>query len=406
MSSRGLAIKPKRKIRVDGRLVWAACFTLVLVLAVIGWKSFAPNQPRQGASSVLLTIEAEPGPYVASADFVATVPNNEQPSIPTPEGMVWIPGGEFSMGAERTSETLCGIPGLTRDSLPVHRVYVDGFYMDETEVTNEQFEKFVAATGYVTIPERTPTKEEFPDAPAENLAAGSVVFAPPDHPVPLNDHYQWWTYVKGANWRNPVGPESNIKGREKYPVVQIAYDDAVAYANWAGKRLPTEAEWEFAARGGSTGKLYSWGNEFRPNQKVMANTFQGKFPINDTGEDGFAGIAPTAHYAANAYGLYDLAGNVWEWCSDWYRPDYYQSSSGAVTRNPQGPADSFDPEEPGVKKRVHRGGSFLCTDEYCSRYMVGTRGKGEPTTGTNHLGFRCVQSAKTKDSRKSQDTYR
>ena len=316
---------------------------------------------------------------------------------PAPEGMVWIPSGEFSMGSDLASEAICGLPGTTKDSQPVHRVYVDGFWMDKTEVTNEQFEKFVKATKYITVAERAPTAAEFPTAPPENLVAGSVVFTPPDHLVSLEDHYQWWSYVKGANWRHPLGPNSDIKGKEKYPVVQIAYEDAVAYAKWAGKRLPTEAEFEFAARGGLEGKLYAWGNELKPGGKWMANIFQGQFPYKDTGEDGFAGIAPVAQFPTNGYGLYDMAGNVWEWCSDWYRPDYYAqlASAGGVTRNPQGPDSPFDPSEPTEKKRVLRGGSFLCSDQYCTRYMVGTRGKGEISSGSNHLGFRCVESAKT-----------
>jgi formylglycine-generating enzyme required for sulfatase activity len=312
---------------------------------------------------------------------------------PAPEGMVWIPGGEFSMGSDVAGDALCSQPGVTRDAQPIHRVYVDGFWMDKTEVTNEQYDKFVKATGYVTIAERTPTKEEFPTAPPENLVAGSVVFTPTDQPVPLDNHLRWWSYVKGANWRHPLGPDSDLKGREKYPVVHIAYPDAVAYANWAGKRMPTEAEWEFAARGGLAGKFYAWGDDFKPDGKWMANTYQGTFPTKDTGEDGFVGIAPVAQFPPNGYGLYDIAGNVWEWCSDWYRPDYYAelAKSGRVARNPQGPDAPFDPAEPTEKKRVHRGGSFLCTDQYCTRYMVGTRGKGEVNTGSNHLGFRCVK---------------
>ena len=223
---------------------------------------------------------------------------------------------------------------------------------------------------------------------------GSVVFSPPGHAVPLTDAYQWWSEISGASWRHPLGPESSIDGKERFPVVHIAYEDAVAYARWAGKRLPTEAEWEFAARGGLTGQLFPWGDEFRKSGQWMANTHQGHFPDHDTGADAFTGIAPVAQFPANGYGLYDVAGNVWEWVSDWYRPDYYAqlAAAGAVARNPQGPADSFDPDEPGVNKRVHRGGSFLCTDQYCSRYMVGTRGKGDVGTGTNHLGFRCVKS--------------
>ena len=263
-------------------------------------------------------------------------------------------------------------------------------------MTNQEFARFVRATKYVTVAERKPKAEDFPGAPPENLVPGAVVFSPPDHPVPLNNHYQWWTYVAGASWRHPTGPKSNLIGHEKYPVVNIAYEDAEAYAKWAGKRLPTEAEWEFAARGGLSGKPFVWGSEFRPHGQWMANTFQGRFPISDTGEDGHKGITNVGTYPPNGYGLYDMAGNVWQWVSDWYRPDYYQelASVGGVARNPGGPSASFDPDEPGQPKRVMRGGSFLCTDKYCSRYMVGARGKGEVSTGTNHLGFRCVKDSR------------
>jgi formylglycine-generating enzyme len=333
-----------------------------------------------------------PAPTLAVA-FGPTISNTTPPPGPPPRGMAWIPGGEFSMGAmDPPATTEAGMHGAA-DARPIHRVYVDGFWMDKTDVTNEEFARFVKATAYVTIAERTPTAEDFPGAPPENLVAGSVVFSPPNHPVPLNNHYQWWSYVRGANWRHPEGPQSNLRGREKYPVVQVAYPDALAYAKWAGKRLPTEAEWEFAARGGLAGKRYPWGEEFQPGGKWMANTHQGHFPDTDTGADGYAGIAPVAQFPPNGYGLYDMAGNVWQWTSDWYRPDYYQqlAAAGSVTRNPQGPDTPFDPAEPNDKKKVHRGGSFLCTDQYCSRYVVGTRGKGEVTTGTNHLGFRCVK---------------
>jgi len=309
--------------------------------------------------------------------------NAPEPPGPAPEGMVWIPGGEFWMGADEFP-----------DAQPWHKVYVDGFWMDKTEVTNAQFEQFVKETGYVTVAERTPRAEDFPGAPPENLVAGSVVFSPPDHPVKLNDHFQWWSYIKGANWRHPEGPQSNIKSRDNYPVVHIGYEDALAYAKWAGKRLPAEAEFEFAQRGGLDRKLYAWGDEFRPGGKIMANTFQGHFPDKNTAEDGYSHAAPVGSFPPNDYGLYDMAGNVWEWTSDWYRHDYYQTlaAEGPLVRNPQGPADSFDPSEPGVKKKVHKGGSFLCTDQYCARYIAGGRGKGEPDTGTNHVGFRLVKS--------------
>ncbi|HYV67606.1 MAG TPA: formylglycine-generating enzyme family protein [Myxococcales bacterium] len=344
------------------------------------------------AVAVVLLLGTTHG-SVAEMGFAPTIPNKAGPPGPAPEGMVWIPGGEFSMGATASSEGLCQLHGVTQDALPVHRVYVGGFWMDATEVTNAQFARFVKATGYVTVAERTPTVEEFPGAPKENLVAGSTVFTPTLQPVALDDHYQWWRYQRGASWRHPEGSGSSIQGRDRYPVVQVAYEDAAAYAKWAGKRLPTEAEWEFAARGGLSGKLYAWGDELHPGGKARANTYQGRFPVKDTGEDGFAGLAPVGSYPPTGYGLYDIAGNAWEWVSDWYRPDYYArlSGTGIVARNPRGPESSFDPAEPGEKKRVQRGGSFLCTDQYCTRYMVGTRGKGEGRSPSNHLGFRCVK---------------
>jgi len=259
-------------------------------------------------------------------------------------------------------------------------------------VTNSMFAAFVKATGYKTVAEQVPTEKEFPGVATEDLVAGSIVFTPPEQKVSLDDHLQWWTFVKGANWKHPLGAGSDLKGKQDYPVVQVAWEDAAAYAKWCGRRLPTEAEWEFAARGGAAGELYPWGNQFRPNGRWMANTFQGSFPDHDEVEDGEAGLGPVKKYPPNAYGLFDMAGNAWEWCADWYRNDYYTSLSGnAVTRNPKGPSDSFDPAEPGQKKKVQRGGSFLCTDQYCTRYMVGSRGKGEVRSATNHVGFRCVK---------------
>jgi len=305
----------------------------------------------------------------------------------TPPGMVWIPGGEFTMGSENPK---------MRDAQPLHRILVDGFWMDQTAVTNEQFQQFVETTGYVTVAERTPQAMDFPGAPPENLVAGAVVFAPPKGPVSLDNHLQWWTYVKGADWRHPEGPGSDLQERAKHPVLQVAWEDAVAYAKWAGKRLPTEAEFEFAARGGLERKRYPWGDELKPDGKWMANIWQGRFPYENTEEDGFRATAPVASFPANGYGLYDMAGNVWQWCSDWYRHDYYRDlTAGAQpARNPQGPPDSFDPAEPRVAKRVMRGGSYLCTDQYCTAYEAGARGKGAADTGTNHVGFRCVKSAR------------
>jgi formylglycine-generating enzyme required for sulfatase activity len=374
-----------------GNWLWvaaAALLALVIIAVLILRSSPSPRASGAGTSGAIRERN--------SAGFLATVPNLGKPPGEAPPGMVWIPGGEFSMGCDDPRSCPCGGPDAMPDARPIHRVYVDGFWMDQTEVTNEQFHRFANATGYVTIAEQTPQAEDFPGAPPENLVPGSTVFTPTLEPVPLDSHYRWWRYQRGANWRHPFGPGSGIQGKADYPVVHIAYDDAAAYAQWAGKRLPTEAEWEFAARGGLSGRLYPWGDELKPGGQWMANIFQGKFPVQaqDAGEDGFTGIAPVAQFPPNGYGLFDVAGNVWEWCSDWYRPDYYAMLSDAypVARNPDGPDTPFDPAEPNDRKRVHRGGSFLCTDQYCTRYMVGTRGKGEVSTGSNHVGFRCVRS--------------
>jgi formylglycine-generating enzyme required for sulfatase activity len=337
-------------------------------------------------------------PESASPEMVGEVPsqppipvtpkiNDNPPPGPAPPGMVWIPGGVFHRGSNTASH---------HDARPWHAVEVDGFWLDVTPVTNAQFAKFVAETGYVTVAERKPRQEDFPDAPPENLVPGSVVFTPPDHPVPLETHLRWWAYVKGANWQHPEGADSAITGRANHPVVHVAFEDALAFCKWAGKRLPTEAEFEFAARGGLHAKRFCWGDEFRPQGKWMANTWQGLFPSINTREDGYRTTAPVGSFPANGFGLFDMAGNTWQWCSDWYRFDYYQTlaSGPQPAKNPQGPLDSFDPAEPGISKRVHRGGSFLCTDQYCTAYECGARGKGAIDTGTNHLSFRCALSVK------------
>jgi len=317
---------------------------------------------------------------VELGDPAALARSNDSHDAPT--GMVWIPGGRFWMGTNHME-----------DAQPVHQVEVKGFWIDRTDVTNEEFARFVQATRYVTIAERPLDPKEFPSLAPEDLAPGAVVFTPPAGPISLENPLAWWRFVRGANWRHPDGPNSDLRGKEKYPVVQIAWPDAVVYAKWAGKRLPTEAEWEFAARGGRDRQDYPWGNELNPKGKWMANTFQGHFPDKNTSEDGYAGVAPVASFAPNDFGLYDMSGNVWQWVSDWYRPDYYaQLGREEIAINPQGPSDSFDPQEPGVSKRVQKGGSYLCTDQYCERYMPGARGKGDADTGTNHLGFRCVRA--------------
>ena len=369
-----------------------AILTLSIISIAFGYSKIIPKEKNKIAA---VKDCAETPHATGESVFKPTIENKNKPSGKAPKGMVWIPGGEFSMGSNVEDESLCSIKGVTKDAAPIHRVYVDGYYMDQTEVTNEQFAAFVKATGYVTLAEKKPTHEEYPDAPLENLIAGSAVFTPTPATVDLNNYMQWWSYVGGADWRHPEGPMSSIIGREKYPVVQVSYADAAAYAKWAGKRLPTEAEWEFAARGGKSGQLYAWGNNLKPKGKFQANIYQGHFPIEkgDTGEDGYIGIAPTAQFEPNSYGLYDIGGNVWEWTNDWYTPDYYSilSESGQVTKNPKGAEKAYDPADPGLLKKVQRGGSFLCTDQYCSRYMVGTRGKGDYQSPANHIGFRCVQ---------------
>jgi formylglycine-generating enzyme len=316
---------------------------------------------------------------------------------PKTEGMVWIPGGEFTMGSTDS---------LARpDERPLHRVRVDGFWIDATEVTNAQFRAFADATGYKTVAERPVDWEELkkqvpegtPKPADEMLKPGSLVFTPPDHPVDLGAYEQWWSWTTGASWRHPEGPNSTIEGKDNHPVVQIAYEDAVAYSKWAGKSLPTEAQWEYAARGGLDHKVNVWGDESVDPKR--ANIWQGHFPDKNTVEDGFARAAPVKSFPPNGYGLYDMAGNVWEWCCDRYRPDTYarrvlELGKDAVAVNPTGPTTSLDPRNPHApESRVHRGGSFMCNDSYCASYRPSARMACPPDTGLQHLGFRCVSSA-------------
>lgn len=307
-------------------------------------------------------------------------------------GMVYIKGGVFMMGADNAQ--------ADKDEYPKHKVSLDDFWMDEHEVTNAQFEKFVAATGYITTAEQKPDWEELkkqlpPNTPKPDesrLVPSSLVFTPPNHPVDLNDYSQWWSWVEGANWRHPKGKGSDIKGMENYPVVHVSWDDAMAYCKWAGKRLPTEAEWEFAARGGLQDKIYPWGNEHINIGKAKANSWEGSFPDNNSGFDGFKELAPVKSFSKNGYKLYDMAGNVWEWCADWYRNDYYQSVyKPDGVKNPKGPSDSYDPDEPYTPKKVARGGSYMCNDSYCSGYRVARRMKSSYDSGMSNMGFRCVR---------------
>ena len=319
---------------------------------------------------------------------IKTVTNS---NIKIPEGMVWIPGGTFAMGGDNDQ--------ARQDEFPKHAVKVSGFYMDVTEVTNAQFAKFVASTGYITTAEKdinweelkkqVPLDTEKPNS--ETLKAASLVFVPTDGEVSLQDYSQWWSWTHGADWKHPKGKDSDIVGNENFPVVHISWDDANAYCKWAGKRLPTEAEWEFAARGGLIKNVYSWGNESVNEGKVHCNIFQGNFPYKNEATDGFIGSAPVKSFAPNGYGLYDMAGNVWEWCSDKYNNTYYDSFKNVkVALNPKGALKSYDPDEPLVAKRVMRGGSFLCNESYCSGYRVSARMKSSADSSMEHLGFRCV----------------
>ena len=300
--------------------------------------------------------------------------------------MIWIPGGEAMLGSQDAH----------RDA-PLHRVRISGFWMDAAEVSNQEFQRFTDATGYDTDAERKPTAEEVPGLPEDLLVAGSLVFTPPpsagDSAVDLAEFWSWWSYVAGANWRHPEGPNSSLLGREDHPVVHVSWRDATAYAKWANKRLPTEAEWEYAARGGLDQNRYAWGPEQKVQGRWPANIWQGEFPLRNSQEDGFVTTAPVRAFPPNAFGLYGMSGNVWEWCQDWYHPDGYGDTE-QLAIDPTGPSTSFDPDEPGAMKRVMRGGSFLCSDVYCIGYMPGTRMKSTPDTSLCHTGFRCVTNGK------------
>jgi sulfatase modifying factor 1 len=300
------------------------------------------------------------------------------PPGPAPEGMVWVPGGKFWMGCAG-----CEL----RDAVPVNAVEVDGFWMDRAPVTNAAFARFVEATGYVTVAERRLDPRDFPNAPPESLAAGSVVFSPPARAFPAMRYVDWWRWIPGASWRHPEGPRSDLRGRAEHPVVHIAVEDAEAYARWAGKRLPTEAEYEFAARGGLDRKRYAWGDSLTPQGHWAANIFQGSFPVRNSGADGWVSTSPVGAFPPNGFGLLDMGGNVWQWTADWYVEDLYAGRANLVSRNPK--VDR--PPEHGRAERAIRGGSFLCSDQYCTRYLVGSRGRGEPSTGASNLGFRLVR---------------
>jgi formylglycine-generating enzyme len=373
---------------------WAVCNLGFLAILMFGTScNNSRALPFPGQDSVIACSEG-----LAPAYKNIITDNNIQPSTnPSTEGMIWIEGASFLMGAADREGR--------EDEYPQHGVRVKGFWMDRTEVTNAQFRAFVEATGYITTAEKAVDWQELkkqlpPETPKPHdslLRPSSLVFTQLANPVPLHNASLWWTWSRGANWKHPQGPGSSIEGKDHYPVVHISWYDAQAYSAWAGKRLPTEAEWEYAARGGNKLTIYPWGSELVEAGTPKANTWQGTFPNINTGWDGHPRLAPVGSYPANAFGLVDMAGNVWEWCSDWYSVNTYKKVKG-IQENPIGPEQSFDPMEPTIPKKVVRGGSFLCHEAYCKGYRVTARMKSSPDTGLEHTGFRCVRDSITSKS--------
>lgn len=362
-------------------------------------KSANKYRPKAVAIATALALVATGTALAAYEHFKGPAPLTVGDGQTGPNDMVWIAGGEFTMGSEH--------PRALPNERPAHEVKLHGYWIDRHDVTNAQFARFVAATGYVTTAERKPRWEDLavqlpPGTPRPDeatLVPGALVFTGTDAPVALNDYSRWWKFVPGANWRHPTGPGSSVAGKDNHPVVQVSYDDALAYARWAHKRLPTEAEWEYAARGGLRQADYAWGNEFAPDGKKMANTWDDAarpFPVTeDRGSHEKVQVGTTAvgSFAPNGYGLYDMAGNVWQWVADWYRADAFQieAASASVVSNPQGPGSSFDPESGSTAyapERVTRGGSFLCSETYCISYRTSARRGTDPINGMSHLGFR------------------
>lgn len=315
-----------------------------------------------------------------------TAAGHERKQRDARDGMIFIPGGTFRMGSDRHYP----------EEAPVHRVSVDGFWIDRTPVTNRQFREFVKATGHVTGAEIAPDPKDYPGALPHMLYAGSLVFVPPAQAVDLRDWSQWWTFLKGADWRHPYGPKSNINGLDNHPVVHVSFADALTYAGWSGKDLPTEAEWESAARGGLDGAEFAWGDELTPGGRHLANTWQGEFPRENLCADGFARTSPVTAFPPNGYGLHDMIGNVWEWTTDWYSPGHAADAAKAccIPQNPRGaPEDaSYDPAQPRIRipRKVVKGGSHLCAPNYCRRYRPAARHAQPVDTSMSHVGFRCV----------------
>jgi len=320
------------------------------------------------------------------AEAAADLPVSGPPGRPPFKDMVWVPAGEFLMGSA----------DFYPEERPVHRVLVDGFWMDEHPVTVAEFRRFVKATGHLSWAEQRPDPDDYPDAEAELLVPGSLVFQGSSGPVDLSDLHNWWSWIPGAQWRHPEGPDSTVHGRERHPVTHVAYQDAAAYAAWIGKALPTEAEWERAARGGLEGKIFCWGDEFAPRGKMMANTWQGEFPWQNLTLDHYERTSPVKRFAPNGYGLFDMAGNVWEWTSDFFTPGHPDEPDHpcCTPRNPRvaSPDRSYDLGAPGahIPRRVTKGGSHLCAPNYCLRYRPAARQGEAVDTTTSHIGFRCI----------------
>lgn len=365
----------------------------IIILGLLVFLSSACNNKKVKTATEDKSMSCEsslPSRFTTTANSDSLIKSK----IISSDGMVKISSRSYMMGAS----DLEGRP----DEYPQHKVKLNSFWIDVTEVTNAQFEQFVLATNYKTTAEIKPDwneiKKQLPEGtpkPDESvLVAASLVFAGTAQAVDLNDASKWWKWTKGANWRHPQGPKSSIIGKENYPVVHISWDDANAYAKWAGKRLPTEAEWEFAARGGLINEKYSWGNEQPEQGKSKANIWQGKFPYLNTAMDKFIGTAPVKSFPPNKYGLYDMSGNVWEWCSDWYAAEYYKELVDTISIDPKGPSKSLNQTELISTKKVVRGGSFLCNASYCKGYRVTARMNSSPDTGLEHTGFRCVADIK------------
>jgi len=363
--------------------------TVARMRTPIFWRSRCQRSARTGSSSRVRTF----GSIVLACLWVHFAIAQEPLHGVRLSRMIWNSGGEFLMGTDD--------PNSQANERPAHRVRVDGFWIDETPVTNDDFRKFAEATGYITTAERPVDWDEMkkqvapgtPKPPEEMLKPGCLVYSPPGRAVDLRDISNWWKWTSGADWRHPQGTGSNIDAKGSYPVVQVSWFDAKAYCEWAGKRLPTEAEWEYAARGGLENKRYSWGDDPRPDGQFMCNAYTGEFPVRDTAEDGYTGVSPVKSFPPNGYGLYDMGGNVWNWCSDYYADDIHvQESNKSSCCNPQGPSRTRSAHNSYGDERVTKGGSFLCHPSYCESYRPSARRGTPPDTGMEHIGFRCART--------------